>query len=290
MEEMRKASLEKPSVEKVTLADLNFEAPGINEISIILQRNIKDIRDSESEIEMGSLDPEEAEETKRRTKDLFDEIFKKAKSPRDLDILVVAANSFLGTEMSGVKSEKKRAVETGRVIMEAIREAISENNLNPEQLINKKDTPSEISRLKDAYMFDESPDYVDFLRSKYGEGKDFWVAFESDAEKETRLRFGAEGPIEIADRINSYISIVVRAMKSYMSSRSPRGVIVYMVSHYDSMSPYIKRHILKMGEKDFLARHLPIDHGAGIVLNVDKDGETTTKLNGIELKLTPLSD
>jgi len=50
------------------------------------------------------------------------------------------------------------------------------------------------------------------------------------------------------------------------------------VSHYDTISPFVK----KMTGMDTKKDYLPVDYGAGISLKIDKMGKITSKIKGQE--------
>ena len=268
-------------VEKVTIDDLRIETPESGGTAFVLQRNAKDNRDPDSEIEMGALVPEAAEQVKIHTKESLDRIFQSL-SPEErkgVDMLVVAADTKLETPMPDIKSEHKRAVETAEQVIAGIKQSLQEFSLPETQLLNKSGKPIELSskKLEDLRMFEDSPKFVQFLVDKYGTGLEFWVAYEDDVERETRKQMGAEGPDDIAKRVDDYLTTLANAMKSYHQSHPGRRVIVWVESHYDTISPFIKLRIAKM-EK---ASYLPVDNGAGIVITLDKDqNEASTVIKG----------
>jgi len=125
-------------------------------------------------------------------------------------------------------------------------------------------------------MFEDSPEFVHFLTDKYGTGQRFWEAYENDVERETREKMGAEGPDDIADRVKGYLQVLTRAMRSYHESHPKRKVIAWVESHYDTISPFLKRDVASLEKTDYL----PVDHGAGIVINVGKDQGASTNIKG----------
>jgi hypothetical protein len=129
----------------------------------------------------------------------------------------------------------------------------------------KTGKPIELSsgRLRDLRMFEDSPEFVQFLKNKYGSGKEFWVAYEVAKERETRLAMGAEGPEDIANRVDAYLKVVAKAMKSYTALHPGRRVVVWAVSHYDCISPYVKKQVAQLNETDFLDNYFPIEQGGG---------------------------
>lgn len=271
---------ELPKVERVTISDLRLETPELGGTVIVLQRNAKDNRDPNSELEMGALIPEAAEQVRVHTRESLDRVFQ-ALDPEErksVDILVVAADTKLETPMPEIKSDHKRAVETADQVIGGIKECMRALSLSETQLLNKSGKPIELSsgRLRDLRMFEDSPGFVQFLVDKYGTGQNFWEAYENDTEREARERMGAEGPDDIAERVRDYLGVLTNAMKFYHQSHPGRRVIIWAESHYDVISPFIKRHVAKMEKTDYL----PVDNGAGVVINLDKNQKASTQIRG----------
>lgn len=274
-----------PKVERITSGDLKPEIPEVGGVEIILQRNAKDNRDLNSELEMGALVPEAALEVRLKAKDFFGELFQSLgpEEAKTVDILVVAADTKLETPVPEVKSDHKRAVETAEQVVAGIGESMEESSLPETQLLNKSGKPIELSsgRLRDLRMLEDSPDFVKFLTDKYGTGNEFWAAFESDMERETREEMGAEGPDDIADRVEKYLKVLTNAARSYHQHHPGRRLVVWAVSHYDTISPYVKKHVAGMEQTDYL----PVEQGAGLVINVDKNEKAATKIQNHEYNL-----
>ena len=114
-----------------------------------------------------------------------------------------------------------------------------------------------------------------YIKEKYGAEKDFWVAYETDTEKVERERLGAEGVEDIAERMRRFIKLFTRYGRMIHSHYKEKRLIVWAVSHYDSLSPFIKVNVLKRPATDYL----PINAGGGITLEIDKDGKAKTELS-----------
>ena len=277
---------ELPKVERITASDLRLETPELGGTVIVLQRNAKDNRDPNSELEMGALVPGAAEQVKIHTKESLDRVFQtlNPEERKNVDILIVAADTKLETPMPMVKSDHKRAVETAEQVISGVKECLQKFSLPETQLLNKSGKPIELSsgRLNDLHMFEDSPEFVQFLVNKYGTEEKFWEAYENDTERETREIMGTEGPDDIAERVRDYLRVLANAMKSYHESHPGRRVIVWAESHYDAISPFVKRHVTKMEGADYLL----VDNAAGIVINLDKDQKATTQIQGSRYDLS----
>ena len=179
-------------------------------------------------------------------------------------------------------------METARKVMEAAKEQLGEFGMNEDQVINKagrlkgEGGPRPTADLREPQMFDNSPEFVNFLKEKYGDmGKDFWVAFEDDAEKETREKMGAEGPDEITNRLKHVVAVLNRYSRMYHSKYPNKRLVIWAATHYDTISPFVKREIFDVSKETPLA----VDYGAGISIKVNPDGNLTTKVAGKEYNL-----
>ena len=119
--------------------------------------------------------------------------------------------------------------------------------------------------MNDLHMLKDSPEFVEFLKNKYGTGHEFWKAYEDDSERKTREAMGAEGPDDIAKRVGEYMGVLANAMEQYHKQHPDRRVIVWVESHYDAISPFIK-HAAGMDNTDYLS----VDNGAGVVVKLGK--------------------
>lgn len=277
-------------IEKITTADLKPEVPEIGGSVIVLQRNASDRNNRkalEDSPEFGTLDPGEAEKTRLESKAFFEHVFGGLTQEErgTLNVLVVAADTKLNLP-DGRKSEHKRAVETADQVVAGLN-TMDEFSISKNQLLNKKGKPIELSsgRLKDLKMLEDSPEFVKFLRDKctadgiFDERK-FWVSYESDEYRQERERMNAEGPIDIANRVNGYMRVLANAAKSWHEKHPGRRLVVWAVSHYDSISPFVKKNIVGMDEQTFLDTYLKVDSRAGVVFNLGKDGSATTEIKG----------
>ena len=273
-------SREIPSkIEKYNIEALPIEIGGTE---IILQRHGKYERSADSQ-NVGSLTEEGAEEISNLSKEFFDKLF--VQIPEDerdrVDILVIGSDTQF---MEG----GRRSMETADLVTEALKEKLKELKLDENQLLNAygrysgeggvRPTP----KLREPQMFENSMGFVNFLREKYGDlGKDFWIAFEEDLEKETREKMEAEGPDEIADRLKFMIEVLARYSRMYHKKNPGRRLVIWAATHYDTISPYTKREIFNVGKEVPLA----VDYGAGISIIIDPEGNATTKIEGEEYEI-----
>lgn len=280
-----------PKTERITESDLRVILPNIGETVFVLQRNAKDERNPESD-NYGHLTPEAQEKTRNDAKVYFERILNilSKEEKGQLEILIVASGAELtAPEGPEYNSPHQRALETAAEIMEAARESLQKFNLSEKQIINSSLPAIRGKRaksgVKDIAEFDEdlgppkiltdSPEYLRFLIEKYGTGKELWVAYEADKDKNERERFGAEGVEDIAERMRVFVKFLARYGKILNSRQEDKRLIIWAVGHYDSLSPFIKNNILRRSVTEY---YLPIETGAGITLEFDKEGRAKTEI------------
>ena len=269
-----------PKIEKITTADIKPVIPEVGGTVIVLQRNASDKASRslpETDPNFGALGEGEAEATRDEAKAFFDGILN-GLSPEEqakVDILVVAGNATL--RMPQKKGPRKRSIETAEHVLEGARASLTEHGLDVSQLLNKTGKPIELTsgRLLDLKMLDES-EFLKFLLDKYGDTQQLWARYEDDTDKEVRLQMGVEGPWDVADRVAGYMETVKNALRHYHDRHPDRRAIVYAVSQYDSISPFVKKYAVGQTIEDWLQ----VGYRAGVVFDVKKDGQTSTQIQG----------
>jgi len=281
--------------------DIRPEVPETEGTVIIYQRNAADKRTPGKDF--GALTEEGVKKTRDQAREFFSKLFSKMsiEERKQLDILVLASDSELHTP-DGEKSDHKRAVDTATEVIHELAPLMKKNGLKENQLLNMEHAsngaPVEVSLLKDLRMIDETPEYVEFLEKKAQEavgsgrknlrGKElpaqlwFWIMFEEDEFKKKREELGAEGPTEIADRINAYFSMIKLLGDEYHKQNPGRKLLVWAVSHGDTITPYAKQHIADLPLDAFL----PVKKNGGLTIEVSADGNATTQLSGKEFSVS----
>lgn len=262
-----------PKISKITKEDLKPKIPQADGTTIILQRHEKQIREKDNP-KAGSLYKEASEIAKASGKDLTKIMLEQlTEEERDsVDIMVIASDTqyYQGG---------KRSIETADKIMEGIKESFDELGIDQSHLLNESGRflstgPIPIPNLREPKIFTDSPEFVKFMEGKYGTGQDFWKEYEADTEKEERLKMGAEGPFDMADRIATFLSLLSRHAKAYHNANPGRRLVIWAVSHHDTISPYVKKYIADMPESE----NLYVDYGSGIAIDIQKSGEATTTI------------
>jgi hypothetical protein len=267
---------------KIEKSDITPNLPEVGGTEIILQRHGEYERSAESS-KVGSLTEEGTREIYTFGKEFFERLFETIpESERSkVDFLVLASDTQY-------QDGGRRSMETADQIIRALKEELEKLNLDESQLLNTSRNISgdgnarPTAHLGEPKIFTDSPEFVEFLKEKHGDSDlDFWIAFEEDVEKEIREKMGAEGPDEIADRMKRMINILSRYSRFYHKKHSDRRLIIWAVTHYDTISPYVKREVFET-DKD---TPLGVDYGAGISINLDQGGAATTKISGKEYKI-----
>jgi len=284
MEGKEEQIVSKPKIEVITPADIKSVIPEDDGTVIVFGINASDRKNrklpQDSSL-FGALDEGQAKLTETQYKDFTDGIFKNL-SPEErakVDILVIASNANLRMP-GGVNNPHKRSMETAEHILAGVRASMTEHGVNLNQLLNKTGKPIELTsgRLIDLKMWEQSPEFVEFLYKKYGDSKELWVAYEEDRHKDIREQMGAEGPNDIADRIGDYMATLDNAMKLYHQHHPGRKAVVILNTQYDSAAPMIKKFVLGQPMGDYVQ----IEKRGGIVFEVSADGIMSTSIQGHE--------
>lgn len=274
---MAKEKVETGFPNKIEKRDIEPTLPEVGGTEIVFQRHGKYERSADSP-NVGSLTEEGATEVYTSGKEFFEKLFSMISESdrKNVDILILASD----TQYRG---GGRRSMETASQIIKAVKEELERLGLDESQLLNSSgrysedEGPRATPKLREPQIFDNSPEFVQFLKDKYGDmNLDFWMAFEEDKEKETREKMGAEGPDEIADRIDSMTKVLARYSRFYHRKHPERRLIIWAATHYDTISPYVKREIFEIGKETPLG----VDYGAGIVIDLNKDGEGKVKIAG----------
>jgi hypothetical protein len=253
---------------------------GIGQTEIILQRHGKYERDKDSP-NVGSLTPEavrlETESAIRYFSELIQSVPEEERGT--LNILFVSSDtSYAGGG--------QRSYETTSIAQRVAEQLFESNGIPAENILNitpdLNNNPMALPELREPQMFEQSPDFVEFMRKKYGDlGKEFWIAFEEDTEEETRRSMDAEGPDEIADRIKYALTILANWSQSFHQQELGNRLVIWAGTHYDTISPFVKRDVLHKDK----SKPVLVDYGGGVVIDIDQAGNTTTSIAGDDFEV-----
>ncbi|MCR4312185.1 MAG: hypothetical protein NUV56_02795 [Candidatus Uhrbacteria bacterium] len=264
-------TIEKP---EVTAADIRTDAPEIDGTKFILQRHE---RYQLSGDHVGSLTEASAQKAHDQSTRILKEMLEplSEEERRNVAFLVVGSN----TKHHG---KGMRSMETAGKVLEATKNELTRLDLGADQIINNRSGSkgvAPIAKMQAPRLFDDSPTYTEFLIEKYGAvTQQFWKAFEEDTHKEERIAFGAEGPDEMDQRFSKYLSTLSKYAETFHRENPGKRLVIWAVSHYDTVSPYIKRHITKTDPHQYLA----VDYGAGVSVDIGADGKATSVFQGEE--------
>lgn len=260
-------------------SDIQPHAIETGETELVLQRHGKYARNAEQG-EVGSLTDYEGEKT--AAAEYFSKFLEQL--PEDergsVDVLIVASDTQY-------KGGGRRSLETAVAAQEAAQEVLADVEgtriLNETHDLRGDGGPRPMPKMREPQMFTKSPDFVKFLQESHDPdmGLKFWIAFEEDLEKETREEMGAEGPDEIADRMNFSVRALARYAEAYHKANPGRRLIIWADTHYDTISPFVKRDVFNTGKE----AQLLVDYGAGITIDIDKTGKAVTELGGKEYEV-----
>ena len=77
------------------------------------------------------------------------------------------------------------------------------------------------------------------------------------------------------------VDVLARYSRFYHKKHPDRRLIIWAATHYDTISPYVKRDIAGVGKEVPLG----VDYGGGISINLDKEGRGTIKVDGKEYEV-----
>lgn len=262
---------------KIERTDLKPHPIDKGETEIVAQRHGRYVRERD-DARVGSLTEEAVADEKAEARAYFESLL--AQIPEDerdtVDVLFVASDTqyFDGG---------RRSLETGSLALEAATEVFGEQGIPTSNIHNARrelkgdGAPRTMQELREPNMLNDSPDFLQYMLDKYGGvNLDFWTAFEEDKEVEKRLETGAEGPDDIADRMHHSMDVLARYAKFYHHEHPNRRLVIWAATHYDTISPFVKRDVFGVGKE----QQLLVDYGAGITIDVDKEGNATTEISG----------
>jgi len=254
-------------------SEIKSKGIGAGSTEIVLQRHGKYERNTESDT-VGDLTPEAVELETESARQYFAGLISSTPEAErgTLNVLFVASDT-------GYAGGGQRSYETTSIAQRVAEQLFAENGIPQENILNitpdLENQPMVIPELREPQMFEQSPNFVEFLQQKYGGlGKDFWIAFEEDTERETRLSMDAEGPDEIADRLRSAVALLANWSVSFHQQEPNSRLVIWAGTHYDTISPFVKRDVLHQDK----TAPVFVDYGGGIVLDIDQSGQVSTSV------------
>lgn len=255
----------------------------LGETEIVLQRHGKYVRDKDSP-NAGQLTPEAVQLETESAAQYFSELIAATpESDRDnLCILFVLSDTSYA-------NNGQRSYQTTEIAQQVAEQLFQEHGMHLLNILNisprstSLGAPVPMRTLREPQMFEKSPDFLRFMQDAYPDpenpgalGRNFWVAFEEDAEYERRHAMGAEGPDEIADRMRAALQILSRYSEAFHAHNPQSRLIIWAGTHYDTISPFVKRDVLHMGKKE----RVLVAYGGGLVVTIDQSHQLSAAMNG----------
>ncbi len=247
------------NLEKLETKDVKVVPIEEGETLIFLQRHADYDRQTGKLTELGAFAAKN--QATRQLTEMIDSVPEGER--QNICVMVVASPT--------IKNVGKRSVETAEEILAAVRETFQANNISKDNILTE--SPRETANIEEPRIFkDEDLRFFFYLTDKYSKGTpEFWNAFESDTESEKRKELDAEGPEDIADRFDRFNKVLIRYSKMFHRKYKGKRLLIWNVSHYDTISPFYKTRIANKP----LDTHVPVDYLAGLSIKVDNSGEVS---------------
>lgn len=249
---------------------------------VVLQRHGKYIRDKDNP-DAGGLTQEAIQLETESAERYFSELIASIPESERNSISVLFVSSDTSYANSG-----RRSYQTTEVAQQVAEQLFQENGIHLLNILNispssiNKGAPIPMRTLREPQMFDKSPDFISFMKEKYGDlDQSFWIAFEEDVEREARLEMGAEGPDEISDRMKAALRMLIQYSETFHSETPNSRLIIWAGTHYDTISPFVKRDVLHRDK----STPVLVDYGGGIVIDIDQSGQASTVVSDNEYKI-----
>lgn len=275
-------------ITKIEKEDIMVPTLETGSSAIIFQRHERYDRDTQSDT-AGSLLPEDAERAFERYSHFFDDLLAQDTNHSETVILFMSSDTQYA-------SNGYRSMETAQLAEDAAISVMKRRGIDPtRRIINLNEafrvdgfelTGQSIrpdKNIREPQIFDNL-DYVNFLKSKYGNEDGLtpqaWGAHEMDAEKEKREELGAEGVYDILDRTKRSLAVMERYARVFHANNPNKKLLIWASSHYDTISPLVKDATDTSFEE-----FLPVDYGAGVVIELKKDREPVLRAQGEKVTL-----
>ncbi|MGB4768680.1 MAG: hypothetical protein WBP22_05495 [Candidatus Saccharimonas sp.] len=276
---------EKPH--KIEISDIRVPVIEFGGTAIVFQRHGKYNRNKDAD-NAGSITDQSAEEMYAYDKLFFDEILEQE------DVYILFASS--DTQYAG---KGHRSMETAQIAQDAAVDAMSRAGVDSaERIINinpafktarYEDTDQDIRPivgLREPQIFNpRDTQYLAHLQTQYGYADEeakiglspkAWAMHEMDTEKRARELTGAEGQEELIARTKKSLAMIERYAKIWHANNPGKRLLVWVASHYDTISPVVKeaRGTLRNEDGTLSDAYQPVDYGGGVVIAISpEDGK-----------------
>lgn len=277
--------------QKVEKEDIIIPKLDAGETSIVLQRHGKYSRDRTSET-AGSITSESADDMYAYDKETFDKLFKQ----EDTYVLFVSSDTQYA-------NKGFRSLETAEVAQSAAKDSLEEAgldsseriiNLNPRFSTARHDETNQdirpLAGIREPQIFNpRDADYIRHLQEKHGYGDKEaktgispkgWAFHEFDGEREVRETTDAESEEELIGRTKKTLAILERYARVWHADNPNRRLVIWAVSHYDTISPLVKEAdgVLREDDGQLADVYQGVDYGGGVVINIPASPEDDVTL------------
>lgn len=283
------------NIKKIDKSDIQPPQIQPGGTAIVFQRHEKYQRDVAAD-NAGSIFREDADTVKAEYERFFEDVIAN-EGEQEATVLFVSSD----TQYNG---KGHRSLETAQLAQDAAKVVFEKHNLDPSDRIINLSSDFNVSgflktrqlirpfpKLREPQIFDH-PEYADHLRDKYGgvEGLEkglspaAWSAHEADSEQVVRERIGAEGIYDILKRTKRSIEILERYARAFHKSNPNKKLIIWVASHYDTISPFVK----DTAGISITEEYLPVEYGGGVIIDIPpEETNPTLKIQGqtIPIKL-----
>lgn len=284
--------MKEQQIQKIEKADI--QVPHLSEggSAIIFQRHERYERNQSAE-SAGLLQPEHANAAFERNLEFFKELFEQDNSNVETMILFTSSD----TQYAG---KGYRSMDTAQLAQDAAIEVLKSMGIDPKTRIINLSPEYETrifgetgqlirpdQNIREPQIFN-TPKYIDYLQDKYGKDDGVgdgispkaWAMHEMDAEKEVRESYGAEGVHDVINRTKRSLIISERYARVFHANNPHKKLVIWTTSHYDTISPLVKE-----ATDQGLDAYVPVDYGAGVVIDLHSDDEPTLSAQGQKVRL-----
>lgn len=173
------------------------------------------------------------------------------------------------------KFDGQRSIETAEAVLESVRRVFAEYSLPEENIMSE--APRASAHIEEPRIFKDNTGFREFLAQKHGDlTREFWQAYEEEWHEEERKALGSEGPVEMSDRFAHFTNVLGRYARQFhaKNKENPKRLIIWNVSHYDTVTTYFKNHVANIPQKEYL----PVDYDGGLSLMIDVDGKASVTM------------
>jgi hypothetical protein len=186
-----------------------------------------------------------------------------------ISVLVVASPT--------IRNEGQRSMETASAVIKSVQDVFEENGILKENIFN--DSPRPVEDIEAPRILKDNSGFLQFLEGIYGtDTKKLLKPFEEDVHREEREKRGAEGPIEMSNRFAHFTNVLARYARMFhlKNKDKPRRLIIWNVSHYDTITVFFKNHVAGIDQKEYI----PVDYDGGMSLVIDPQNQASITVSG----------